>query len=171
MTSTEYRQAHVANAVFDADRDDPEFGYRLLADQAATAGFRVCERTIWRICADNGWWASFSTKTRGKTARKPTLPAHEDLVCRQFTAEGPNRLWLADLTEHPTAEGKLYVCAIKDVWSNRIVDYSIDEHMTAQLVVRAVESAVSRRGGDVAGCRLLSDRGGVVLRSLRPAAR
>ena len=160
VTSTEYRQAHLANAVFDAHRDDPEFGYRLLADQAATAGCTASQRTVWRICADNGWWASFSRKNRGRPARTPTLPAHEDLVRRQFTAEGPNRLWLTDLTEHPTAEGKLYVCAIKDAWSNRIVGYAIDERMTARLVVRALESAVARRGGEVSGCRVHSDRGG-----------
>ncbi|GAB2752616.1 hypothetical protein GCM10027174_29710 [Salinifilum aidingensis] len=62
VTSTEHRQAQVANAVFDAHRDDPEFGYRLLANQVVTAGFKVSERTIWRIRADNGWCASFSTK-------------------------------------------------------------------------------------------------------------
>lgn len=159
VTSTEYRQARVANAVFDAHRDDPEFGYRLLADQASSAGFKAAQRTIWRICADNGWWANFSTKNRGQTHRKPAMPAQEDLVGRQFTAEGPNRLWLTDLTEHATAEGTLYVCAIKDVWSNRIVGYSIDERMASTLVVRALESAVACRGGDVAGCRLHSDRG------------
>lgn len=159
VTSTEYRQAQVANAVFDAHRDDPEFGYRLLADQAATAGFTASQRTIWRICADNGWWASFSRKNRGQPARKPALPAREDLVCRQFTADGPNRLWLTDLTEHATTEGTLYVCAIKDVWSNRIVGYSIDARMTARLVVWALESAVARRG-DVTGSRVHSDRGG-----------
>lgn len=76
---------------------------------------------------------------------------------RQFTAEGPNRLWLADLTEHATAAGTLYACVIKDVWSNRIVGYSIDGRMTSQLVVQAWESAIARRG-DVTGCRLPSDR-------------
>ena len=48
-------------------------------------------------------------------------PAHDDLVRRQFEAEVPNQLWLADITEHPTGEGKLYLCAIKDACSNRIV--------------------------------------------------
>lgn len=51
------------------------------------------------------------------------------------------------------------MCAIKDVCSNRIVGYSIDERMTAQLVLRALGSAVTRRGGHVAGCRLHADRG------------
>ena len=47
-------------------------------------------------------------------------------------------VWLTDITEHPTVEGKLYVCSIKDVFSNRIVGYAIDERMTAQLAVHRV---------------------------------
>jgi putative transposase len=56
-------------------------------------------------------------------------PVHDDLVERDFTAEGPNKLWLGDITEHRTGEGKLYLCAIEDVFSNRIVGYSIDSWM------------------------------------------
>ncbi|MEP1125397.1 MAG: DDE-type integrase/transposase/recombinase [Ilumatobacter sp.] len=55
-------------------------------------------------------------------------------------------------------QGGLYLCAIKDVWSNRIIGSSIDSHMTARLAVNAIDNAVARRGGDVAGCILLSDR-------------
>ena len=87
-----------------------------------------------------------------------TTPAHEDLVRRDFHAGAPNELWLADITEHWTKEGKLYVCAVKDVFSNRIVGYSIDSRMKARLAVAAIESAAARRG-EVAGCILHSDRG------------
>ncbi len=52
---------------------------------------------------------------------------HDDLVGRQFTATAANTVWLTDITEHATGEGKLYMCAIKDVWSNRIVGYSIND--------------------------------------------
>ncbi|MEV6304842.1 DDE-type integrase/transposase/recombinase [Actinoplanes sp. NPDC051861] len=83
---------------------------------------------------------------------------HDDLVKRDFTTDGPNRLWLADITEHRTGEGKLYLCAIKDVWSNRTVGYSIDSRMKSRLAVNALRSAVTRRG-DVAGCVLHTDRG------------
>jgi transposase InsO family protein len=55
-------------------------------------------------------------------------------------------------------EGKLYLCAIKDAWSNRIVGYSIEDRMKARIVVQALDSAVARRG-EVAGCILHSDRG------------
>ena len=85
-------------------------------------------------------------------------PVHDDLVQREFTADAPNRLWLTDITEHRTDEGKLYLCAIKDVYSNRIVGYSIDSRMKARLAVAALDNAVARRG-DIAGCILHSDRG------------
>ena len=157
VTDGELDDAYLANAVFDAHRDDPEFGYRFLADEVRQAGHDVCDRTVWRICRDNGWWSSFG-KPRRRKGRSPGTPAHDDLVRRNFTAEGPNRLWLADITEHPTGDGKLYLCAIKDAWSNRIVGWSIDRRMKARLVVAAIEMAVARRG-DVAGCILHSDRG------------
>jgi transposase InsO family protein len=69
---------------------------------------------------------------------------------------------LTDITEHHTAEGKLYLCAVKDVHSNRIVGYSIDSRMKSRLAVTAIENAVARRaadGADVAGCIVHSDRG------------
>jgi putative transposase len=150
-------EAWLANTVFDAHRDDPEFGYRFLADEARLAGHRVCDRTVWRICAAMGWWSAFG-KPKNRKAGRPGTPAHDDLVRRVFTADGPNRVWLSDLTEHHTAEGKLYICAIKDVFSNRIVGWAIDSQMKARLVVAAIEMAAARRG-DVAGCILHSDRG------------
>lgn len=82
----------------------------------------------------------------------------DDLVQRQFSADGANRLWLTDITEHRTGEGKLYLCAVKDVFSNRIAGYSISDRMKARLAVAALEHAVARRG-NVAGCIVHADRG------------
>lgn len=144
--------------MFDAHRDDPEFGHRLLGDEARAAGHRVGDRTVWRICAANHWWSVFGKK-RGANGKRPGPPAHDDLVRREFTAAAPNRLWLTDITEHPTAEGKLYLCAIKDVFSGRIVGYSMSSRMKSQLAVDALASAVARRGSDIAGCTVHSDRG------------
>jgi putative transposase len=158
VTAAQWERAQLANAIFDAHRDDPEFGYRFLADEVRAAGYVACDRTVWRVCADNGWWSVFGKKSRRKAGR-PGTPAYEDLVRRDFTAAGPDQLWLTDITEHPTAEGNLYLCAVKDVWSNRIVGYAIDERMTARLAVAAIETAVARRGGDVAGCIVHADRG------------
>jgi len=158
ITDAELKRAHRANALFDAHGDDPEFGYRLLVDEARDAGQAMSERTAWAICADNGWWSVFGKKKARGKGGKVGPPVHDDLVERVFSADGPNQLWLTDLTEHPTSEGKLYLCAIKDVFSNRIVGYSIDSRMKSRIAVAALENAVARRG-DVAGCILHSDRG------------
>ena len=69
-------------------------------------------------------------------------------------------------------EGKLYLCVVKDLWSNRIVGWCVSDRMKARIVVAALEMAVARRGGDVAGCIFHSDRGSQyrarkVLRALR----
>lgn len=150
-------QAYRANALHDAHLDDPEFGHRLLADEARWYGEEMTDRTAWRICHDNQWWSSFGKK-RSRGSKKAGPPVHDDLVQREFTAHAPNELWLTDITEHHTGEGKLYVCAVKDVFSNRIVGYSISDRMKAKLAVDALENAVARRG-DTAGCIVHSDRG------------
>lgn len=157
ITDAERTEAYRANALFDAHADDPEFGYRFLVAEAADAGQPMAERTAWRICSANRWWSVFGKRRRGKNGRVGP-PVHDDLVGRDFTAAAPNQLWLADITEHMTGEGKLYCCAIKDVFSNRIVGYSIDTRMKSRLATQALNSAVARRG-DVAGCILHTDRG------------
>ena len=72
------RRGLPANALFDAHRDDPEFGYRYLVDGADDAGQPMAERTAWRICSDNGWWSAFGKRKRGKNGSRP--PVHDDLV-------------------------------------------------------------------------------------------
>lgn len=62
----------------------------------------------------------------------------DDHVQRVFAAGAPNELWLTDITEHRTGEGKLYLCVVKDAFSNRIVDYSISSRMRASLAVQAI---------------------------------
>jgi len=146
--------AYATNAAIDAHGDDPEFGYRLIADELADAGHRVSERRVWRLCSAQQLFSVHSVK-RGK-GRRPGPPVHDDLVCRNFTATAPNRLWLTDITEHRTDQGKVYCCAVKDVFSNRIVGYSISDRMKATLAVDALTMAVARRG-DVTGCIVHSD--------------
>ena len=158
VTDAVLEQAYRADALFDAHRDDPEFGYRLLADEARDAGEAMADRTAWRICSGNGWWSVFGKKKARGKGKKPGPPVHDDLVQRNFSAEAPTQLWLGDITEHWTGEGKLYVCAFKDVYSNRIVGYSIDSRMKSRLAVAALNNAVARRG-DVAGCVVHTDRG------------
>src|SRR6266508_1343030 len=72
--------------------------------------------------ATEAWWGlpGLSTTCKGRAGCRPG-PAVDDLVQRQFSAPRPDAVWFTDITEHPMIEGKLYCCAIEDVFSNRIV--------------------------------------------------
>ena len=96
VTEAELIEAYRANALLDAHRDDPEFGYRFLIGEAAEAGQEMGERTAWRICRDNQWWPVFGKK-RGKNGKRPGPPVHDDLVRRNFSADDVNELWLTDI--------------------------------------------------------------------------
>jgi transposase InsO family protein len=109
------------------------------------------------ICSENRWWSAFGKK-KARSGKRAGPPVHDDLVQWVFSADAPNELWLGDITEHRTKEAKLYLCAIKDVFSNRIVGDSIDERMKSRIAVNALNNAVTRRDG-VAGCILHTDRG------------
>jgi putative transposase len=155
----DWADAHTLNAIIDVHADDPEFGYRFIADELERDGRPASERRVWRLCRQQRVWSTTTKKGRRGSGKTPGPAVHDDLVQRNFTAARLDQVWLTDITEHPTVEGKLYVCAIKDVCSNRIVGYSIDERMTAQLAVRALRSAIARR--QPTGTVIVhSDRGG-----------
>jgi len=155
----DWADAHTTNAIVDVHTDDPEFGYRFIADELEHGEHRSCERRVWRLCRQHRVWSTTTKKGRKHSAKTPGPAVHDDLVQREFTAPAPDMVWLTDITEHPTIEGKLYCCAIKDVFSNRIVGYALGERMTAQLAVSALRSAIARRRphGTVV---VHSDRGG-----------
>ena len=144
----DYDDAHLTNLLVDLHADDPEFGYRFLADELERAGHRVGERRVWRLCRDEQVWSTTCRKGRRGAKGRPGPAVHDDLVQRDFTAGRPDEVWLTDITEHPTGEGKLYCCALKDVFSNRIVGYSLADRMTAQLATSALRSAIARRQPD-----------------------
>ena len=119
ITAAEVAHAYRANALFDAHRDEPEFGLRLLADEARTAGQPMADRTAWRITSANGWWSSFGKK-KSKNGKRPGSPVHDHLCAQvdehgrtrhDFATERPDELWLTDITEHKTPRGQgLHVC-------------------------------------------------------------
>ena len=155
VTKRDWENAHLTNLIVDAHRDDPAFGYRFLADELDKQEQGVGERRVWRLCSDMAIWSSFVKKSR--SGKKPGPPVHDDLVQRDFSASGMNQLWFTDITEHPTGEGKVYLCSLEDAFSSRIVGYSIGERMTADLAVSALRNAIRLR--DPEGTVVHSDRG------------
>lgn len=106
VTDAELEQAYRTNALFDAHRDDPEFDYRFLVDEARVPGEPKAERTAWRICFDPGWWSAFGKPKKGD-AKRPGPPVHDHLcavvdekgrVRHEFTADAPNELRIANAT-------------------------------------------------------------------------
>jgi putative transposase len=158
VSRRDFDDAQLINAAYDVHADDPEFGYRLIADELVLEkGFAASENRVQRLCALEGI-ASSIVRRRG-SGKKVGPAVHDDHVNRDFTADAVNLKWLVDITEHPTAEGKLYLCAIKDCASNRIVGYALGSRMTSQLAVTALRMAIILRGRP-AGTIVHSDRGG-----------
>lgn len=166
VTESELVQAYRANALLDAHRDDPEFGYWSLADEAADAGEVMAERTVLRIFSTNGCFSTFGKKPKRSKSRKVGPPVHDDNVQRDFTATRAKDLWLADISEHRTLEGKVYFCAIKDVFSNCIAGYSINSQIKSASRDECVGERRSMACGDVAGCVPHTDRGSQLRRGL-----
>jgi putative transposase len=79
VTDADLTEAYRADALFNAHRDDPEFGYRFLADEARAASQAMVERTAWKICSGMGWWSAFSRKRRRGKGGRPGPPVHDDL--------------------------------------------------------------------------------------------
>jgi len=155
ISPREFDDAYLTNLLVDAHRDDPPFGYRFLADELVVKGHTIGERRVWRLCSEAQIWASFVKKSR--YGKKPGPPVHEDLVKRDFRATEMNQVWLTDITEHKTIEGTLYMASLLDVFSGRIVGYSIGSRMTSDLAVSALRNAISLRSP--ANTVVHSDRG------------
>jgi transposase InsO family protein len=94
---------------------------------------------------------------RPKYRKIPKTPTASDLVNRDFARTEPNRLWLTDITEHPTREGEVYCAVVLDAFSRRVVGWSIDSSQTANLVVNALGMAIENRQAE--GVVIHSDHG------------
>jgi putative transposase len=120
------------------------YGRPRVCGQLRRRGQGVNHKRVGRLMARAGL-VGVSNRRRWRRGRhRPDAPA-PDLVQRQFTADAPNRRWLADICEFPTDEGPLYLAALLDLCPRRIVGWSMSERRTAELVVDALVMAIARR--------------------------
>ncbi len=125
----------------------------------AREGTRVGRKRVARLMKEYGIeGVSRRRARRSLTKSDPTAAPAPDRVSRQFSAEGPNQLWVTDITYIATSEGWLYLAIVMDMWSRRIVGWSMRDDMSAPLVVDALQMATTRRRPE-AGCIAHSDRG------------
>lgn len=124
----------------------------------ARKGIRISRKRVARLMRQ-AQISGLIKRKRGKTTiRVPGVATRPDLVRREWNPSEPNRLWVADITYCRTWEGHLYLAAVVDCHSRRVVGWSIRRDLEAQLVVEAVEMAVARRRPE-AGLVHHSDRG------------
>ena len=108
-------------------------------------GIRCSRKRVERLMRQAGIQGVYRRRGRGCTRRDPAAVPNDDLVGRQFNPLGPDRLWVMDVTEHPTGEGKVYLAAVLDAFSRRVVGWSIADHIRSELVVDALQMAIWRR--------------------------
>jgi putative transposase len=118
---------------------------RIHAELVLADGERIGRKRVERLMRQAGI-TGLRPKKRGRTTiRVPGVRVCEDLVDRAFLASAPDRLWVADITYLRTWEGWLYLVAVQDVFSRRIVGWSMAEHMRAELVCDALQMALAQR--------------------------
>jgi putative transposase len=118
---------------------------RIHAELVLGDGVRVGRKRVERLMRQAGL-SGLVARKRGKTTiRVPGVRVCEDLVDRAFLAAAPDRLWVADITYLRTWEGWLYLVAVQDVFSRRIVGWSMTDHMRTELVTDALQMALARR--------------------------
>jgi putative transposase len=117
---------------------------RIHAD-LAEAGHHVSRKRVARLMRRDRLAGVHRRRFVRTTIRDEHAEPFPDLVDRDFRANGPDRLWVADITQLPTRSGPCYLASIVDAWSRRVVGWSIATHMRTPLVTTALDAAVVRR--------------------------
>ena len=132
---------------------------RVHAELTLGLGMVVNRKRVERLMREAGIRGLYRRRRSFTTVRDPAAEPAADLVNRQFTVDEPNRLWITDITEHPTEEGKLYCAAVMDAYSRLIIGWSIADHMRTELVTDALGMAIIRRKPENDTTILHSDHG------------
>lgn len=115
------------------------------AELAEDHGVRVGCKRVARLMRIAGLKGVYPKRFVITTTPGISAVASKDLVARQFRAEGPDRLWVADITYVPTWAGFAYLAVVLDVWSRKVVGWAMQDHMQTDLVLDALNSALAQR--------------------------
>lgn len=140
------------------DKSGQTYGACRIVEELRGDGIRVGKNRVWRLMKQHGLRVKTAKRFRVTTNSEHKRPVASNLVQRCFSAEAPNRLWTGDITYVWTAEGWLYLAVVLDVFSRRIVGWSMKKRMTDELTVTAFRNALIRRQ-PAPGLIFHSDRG------------
>jgi putative transposase len=121
------------------------YGAPRIQGELADRGVRVGTKRVARLMRNAQISGLQEKKWKSTTVRVPGVRVADDLLDRDFTATAPNQRWVADITYLRTWEGWLYLVAVQDLYSRRIVGWSVADHMRKELVIDALNMAVAHR--------------------------
>lgn len=154
-------EAHLANRIYDVWASSRRrYGAPRVTAALWKNGCYVNEKRVARLMGEIGIAGICGRKKMRTTTRDPAHELSADLVERDFTATAPDELLVTDVTYIPTDEGWLYLSAILDVFSRRLLGWSMADHLRTELCLDTLDAAVMVRGrGDFSGTVLHSDHG------------
>jgi putative transposase len=160
VSDRDWADAQLTNTIVDIHRMSRRcYGSpRVHAELRLGEHIRCSRKRVERLMRQAGIAGIHRRRRRGCTRRDPDATPADDLVSRCFDPAEPDRLWCMDVTEHPTADGNVYVAVVLDAFSRMVVGWSIADHMRAELVVDALQMAIWRRR-PAAGAIAHSDHG------------
>jgi transposase InsO family protein len=161
-TPTEQRRAELDAAVAAAFKKARGLhGSPRLHDDLRETGWQVSEKTVADSMRRQGLVARRIRRRNGLTRQDKAAPKFPNLLRRNFTADRPNVKWVGDMTEIPTAAGKLYLATVIDLYSRRLLGAATGLHPDAELACEAIKMAVAARGGaeQITGVIFHTDRG------------
>ncbi|MEM1044226.1 MAG: IS3 family transposase [Bacteroidota bacterium] len=124
------------------------YGALRVHEDLKEAGFRVGKKRVARLMREHGIVGVTRRRGPTTTTRRPGTPKGPDLVERDFSADAPDQLWVADITYVPTGSGFLYLSVVLDAFSRRIVGWAMAGHLRTELVLAALDMAVAQRQPD-----------------------
>jgi transposase InsO family protein len=162
LTDRQQRRADLTVKILDAHADsDGTYGSPRITTELRERGEVVNEKTVAKIMAEIGIEGisprTFKVRT---TVVDPAASFPPDLVARVFDQGRPDAVWTTDFTYLSCGEGDMYLCAIRDGHTRRVLGHAVADHIGADVVEAAIEQAVAVRGGDTRATILHSDRGG-----------
>jgi putative transposase len=129
------------------ERSDETYGSpRVHAELRLEHGIRVSNKRVARLMREHGFRSVWSRRRRRSTTTSDGSQPAFDLVERDFAADGPDELWVADFSQVVTFSGPAYVAVVEDAWSRYCLGHAVRASKTVDLVLAALEMAIWRRG-------------------------
>lgn len=134
------------------------YGSPRIAEDLQSKGIECGENRVARLMRVNGIVAKTEKKFKATTNSKHNLPVAPNLLDQTFATDKPNKVWVSDITYIDTGEGWLYLSTILDLYSRRVIGWSISERITSEFVTEALYQAIRKRR-PLSDCMFHSDRG------------